>query len=289
MDLQTAVNCVRALNAYGLSIWYPWDIAAKAAAYSQLALSRDSLWDEHLATYHSGKSLDVNLTAGLTLRDDDMNGAYDRGEIAFSSSQDGDVCIDMFRDLDLISSDIHAVSASVTYMRNVTFSSPGSYIIFLTFSQAGGTMNITWFPPIVVGTNITFRGIVRDAYGNNIAGAKVTMKNLRTGDEINATVDQAHYTFSVFYPVWMMNGDNLKLVATADGRSTTFEVKFEYIGSNLVWIDFYIPATNATDGEASLFGDYWPLVLIPIATLIMEIVLLALILRGEKTRRRRVK
>jgi len=285
LDLTNAVNCVRATNAHGLSIWYPWEMGSRSGAYSQLALSRDSLWNEHLASYHNGTSLDINLTASLTLQDRNSDGLIDNGELKYSASANGQVRVDTYLDDGLISGNLYAVTSSVTYVRNISFPTPGAYIIYLTYRQTAGALNITSFPTILVGANITFRGEVRDIYGNAVTSAKVTMSNLRTGEEINATMAQGLYTVVAFYPVWMSNGDTLRVVAMAEGGTITFETTFAYRGRSLFWRDIYLPAEGVAPPSGSVFGSFWPLAVVPLIALALEVILIVSVLRKEKSRR----
>ena len=298
MDLPSAVNCVKARNAHGLSLWYPWSMGPRQRNYEELALSRDSLWDEYLKTYHNSTPVSVSFTASLTGEDRNMDGVLDTARIQYRPSGSGDVYVDSYVDGGQLTNNWRHVSAGQVYQENISLLGPGAYDFYLSLHQTIGMVNATAFTDFLVTAPMTIRGYVRDIYGNTVDGATVTIRNLRTDAVIMNATAHGLYEFSFVYPVWLVSGDRVRLEALKDVRNASFELTVNYDGGGVYWVNLYLEPVTAEPGPAPSFLErYWPLVAFPIAAIVAEIVLIFLMTRRlaagmravrDKNRRRTV-
>jgi len=288
MNLTSAVNCVKARNATGLSLWYPWTMGSKMKDYGQLALSQDSLWDEHLKTYHNSTRPRVAFTATLTPEDLNSDMRLDNARILFSASGNGDVIIDEYVGGSLLASFAYSISAGAYYTENISLPYPGIYDFYLYFRQTQGTINSTSFRDVQATAVLRIHGTVRDSSGNPVDGATVRITNLRTGQNVTTSTSSGSYAIDVVYPVWIKNGDRLKVEADEGGRSASLEFTLRYQGFGSFIVDLYLG--EGADGErdgTSLFGPYWPMALFLTVSLVFEWILLGFLLFRKKGARGR--
>jgi hypothetical protein len=288
IDLSNAVNCVRAANATGLSLWYPWAMGSKQKTYEELALSRDSLWDEHLETYHNWTQQHVAFDASLALEDRNSDSRLDNARLLFQSSAAGMVIVDVNVEGLLHASQTYPVLAGVHYTRNISLAIPGVYDFFLYFRQSQGTINATSFRNVQVTLTLTFEGTIRDSFGNPIDGATVTVENMRTGQNVTTTSLLGHYSIDVVYPIWVRNGDTVRVEASEGARFSQLEFTLQYGGRGSYLADLYLPlVSDGQNYDTSLFGSYWFPVLMVVISLAIQIALWVLLVLGIGTKRRR--
>jgi len=283
MSLDNAVNCVKARNATGLSLWYPWTMGSKMKDYGQLALSQDSLWDEHLKTYHNSTRHRVAFTATLTPEDLNSDLRLDNARVLFQASESGDIVVDEYVGGSILATFTYTVSMGVNYTENISLPNPGIYDFYLYFRQAQGTINSTSFRDIQATAMLRIQGTVRDSSGKPVDGATVRVTNLRTGQNMTTSASGGIYAIDVVYPVWIENGDRLIVEADEGGRSASLEFTLRYHGPGPFIVDLYLGegAEEGHDGT-SLFGPYWPVAMLLIASLIIEWILLGILLFRKK-------
>jgi hypothetical protein len=288
MNLDSAVNCVKAKNATGLSLWYPWTMGSKMKDYGLLALSQDSLWDEYLRTYHNSTRPHVAFTATLTPEDLDSDLRLDNARILFRASGDGVVIVDEYVAGSLLASFTYSVSSGVYYTDNFSLPYPGIYDFYLYFRQAQDMINATSFLNIQATAVLSIHGTVRDSSGSPVDGATVRVTNLRTGQNVTAVASTGSYAIDVVYPIWIENGDRLKVEADEGGRSASLEFTLSYQGSGSFIVDLYLEENaGESRGGTSLFGPYWSVALLLSASLVFELILVGFLLFGKKSSRGR--
>jgi len=287
MNLANARNCVKARNATGLSLWYPWTMGSRMNDYGELALSRDSLWDEHLKTYHNSTSIRVGFNATLTTEDLNSDSRLDNARIVFHAMGDGDVIIDEYIGGSLLATlDYHAMSGVYNTV-DIPMPYPGIYDFFLYLRQTMGTINSTSFRDVKATAILTIHGMIRDSSGNPVDGATVRAINARTGQNMTTTTINGSYSIGVVFPIWIVNGDRLIVEATEGGRSASLEFTLDYLGFGPLIIDLYIRDDLDGQGNASLFGPYWPLASLLIVSLVIESILLTVLVFRKRSARRK--
>ena len=255
MDLATAVNCVKARNATGLSLWYQWTISGtKLREYGDLAMSKDGLWDEHLRTYHNTTRPDVPFQATLVPEDLDSDTRLDNARLTFASSQAGTVVVDQYLDEMVISTFTYQTSQGVQYVNNISLPSPGTYDFYLYFRQSQGIMNATSFLDLQATVTLTFIGLISNQFGTPVNQANVTITNLRTGQTLTTFASDGLYSVAAIYPVWIRQGDTVRIEASKDGHNAFLEFSLQYMGVNSFQTDLYLDAGfgGGTDGGSPL-------------------------------------
>ena len=222
-DNPSPTNGVHAANAHGMSLFFPpvWG----GLEYAQLALSRDSAWDEFLATYALGSRPRVALWANATSEDTNADGRRDTLVLAYTPAANGTVQVDVYREAAYLFSREYAGVGNRT--DEVRYPSPlgGLYRIGVYLLVGGKIQNLTLAEDLPIEELIAFRGNVTGPGGARLDGALVTVTNLRTNASVSATASAGAYEILVVFPTWFRAGDPLRLeVSVGDRRaSVTFD------------------------------------------------------------------
>ncbi len=281
LNISNPVNCVKAEDAHGLSLWYPWSLGSKQSAYEGLEFSQDSLWDEHLRTYRNWTSDSVQFTATLITSDENLDDRIDTATILTNATEDGSVFLDVYQDDGYFLTTSFSLMAGIAHQTMVTMPTAAKYDFYLTFRQQDSTVNATSFTDIVISANLTIRGHVRTTSGLHLDQAVVTLRNLRTNETLMSTSIQGIYTFIISYPQWVRNDDVLVLTAVKDNMSSARQFTIIYHGQSLYWIDLFLESSNGVNvPEQSIFGDDWPILAILLVAIIFELLILLWIIRS---------
>ncbi|MEK6851303.1 MAG: hypothetical protein AABY30_02060, partial [Candidatus Thermoplasmatota archaeon] len=208
-DNPSPTNGVHAANAHGMSLFFP--ALGGNPEYAQLALSRDSRWDEFLATYALGTRPQVGLWGNATTEDTDGDGRRDTIALSYTPAGDGTIAVDVYR------GDVYVLSREHAGVGNRTeetwFASPvgGFYRLTVYLFGGGKVQNLTTLTGLVIEELVAFRGNVTGEGGARLEGAVVTLTNLRTNATASDTVEAGAYAISVVYPTWFRAGDPLRL------------------------------------------------------------------------------
>lgn len=286
MNLANAINCVKARNATGLSLWYPWSMGSRMKDYGELALSKDSLWDEHLRTYHNSTRPDVGFTATLTPEDLNSDSRRDNARIVYRALGSGQVVVDEYAGGPLIASLTYPASPGVYYTVNVSLPYPDIYDFYLYFRQAGTTVNSTSFRDIQATAILRIQGTVRDYSGNPVDGAMVKVTNARTGENVTTSTAGGFYSIDVVFPIWIENGDGVVVAAEDGERSASLSFTLDYQGSGSFTVDLYL-RDDVNGHGTSLFGPYWPIALLLIVSFAFEFAFVSFLIfrrRGPRSR-----
>ncbi len=282
LNISNPVNCVKAEDAHGLALWYPWSLGSKQTAYEGLEFSRDSLWDEYLGYYHNWTNGTVQFTATLTISDENLDGRNDTATIISNATEDGSVFLDIYQDENHFLTTSFGLTAGVAHQTTVTLPVAAKYDFYLAFRQQYSTVNATSFTGIVISTNLTIRGIIRITTGMRIDGALVTLTNQRTNITLTSTSTQGIYTFIISYPEWVRNEDILVVTADKDGKTSTKQFTVSYHGQSLIWVDLFLEPPDGVDSpEQSIFGDNWPILVLLLVAIILELLILLWIIRSS--------
>lgn len=230
-DNEQDQNGIRLIDAHGIALSYP--TTQIFTSYSDLAFSKDTLWDEYLDYYStSGKVVSVLEVVGANL---DLNGDLlnDTMTIILTSEINGTIEYEVHRADEFIKE----ASLNITSLvpEAITYSPvvPGFYdYYFFLLNEAGYLRNyktimssemsrdpIQYVRALHVESMVAVHGMVEDEDGNYLVGASISMKNNETLEVLQTTTNESGYSFEIVFPRWMQPGDTIELNATYEGRT----------------------------------------------------------------------
>lgn len=229
-DNEQDLNQVRLIDAHGISLSYP--TTQVLITYSDLALSKDTLWDEYLDYYWTSGRNVSSLEAIGTNQDSNGDNLNDTMVVTLTSGIDGRVEYEIFRHTELVREGSLAVSAGAPEIIIYSPPIPGFYNYhFFLFNDTGYLRNYTTIPSsemsrdpvthegaLCVESVISVHGMVKDENGNNLAGATVLMRNNETSEVLEGATNESGYSFEIVFPRWMQVGDAIDINATFEGR-----------------------------------------------------------------------
>ncbi|MFQ5909192.1 MAG: clostripain-related cysteine peptidase [Thermoplasmata archaeon] len=229
-DNEQDLKGVRLVDAHGISLSYP--TTQVIATYSDLAFSKDTLWDEYLDYYRTSGKMVSSLEVTGSNQDSNGDLLNDTMTVTLTSEIDGLVEYEVYRFNDLVKEDSFAIAAGIPESLVYSPSIPGYYnYFFFLFNDTGYLRNYTtimssdmsrdpilYVNALCVESMITVQGVVRDEKGNNLEGATVIMRNNETSEVLEATANESGYSFEITFPKWMQAGDSIDLNASHGGR-----------------------------------------------------------------------
>lgn len=254
---------IRLIDAHGIALSYP--TTQIFISYSDLAFSKDTLWDEYLDHYStSGKADSVLEVAGAN---HDLNGDLlnDTMIVTLTSEINGTVEYEIYRSNEFITEASLSVTALVPETITHSPAVPGFYDFhFLLLNGTGYLRNYTTVmssemsrDPILypqalhVESMIAVQGKVKDEDGNDLVGANVSMKSRETFDVLQIMTNESGYSFEIIFPRWMQPGDMIELNATYEGGigGLSFRVPSNPLGMSY---DVIINLSDTDSGQLDL-------------------------------------
>ena len=215
-DNPSPTNGVHAANAHGMSLYF-FPLGGNLE-YMRLALSRDSLWDEFLATFSLGSRPQVPWAVEVVALDGDSDGLDETVRIRDTPGANGTVSIDVYRDGAYVLSREWFAVANRTDEVSIPFALGGIYEVTAYLFAGGDLQNVSTQGSLEIQETVTFRGRVTGADGAPLDGAAVTITNERTGETAQGTVQGGAYAIPVVYPTWFRDGDPVRIDVVAGDR-----------------------------------------------------------------------
>ncbi len=221
-DSPAPVNGVSARHAHGLAIWFP--DAAGEPAYPNLALSRAAGWDAFLAVYRAGTPTPIPV--GATVRSVDtsapLDGLADVIRVDARPPMNGTIFVFFFEGSNILAARQVLAVANQTQTLNLTSSHPGLFNVTILYYVGAELFDLEAVNNLTIEARYRFQGTVKDIAGRPLAGATVTLQNLRTARAVSATTNASGgYTVDAIVPDFFLDGDTLVLAASYGGRTTS--------------------------------------------------------------------
>ncbi|MFQ6128053.1 MAG: clostripain-related cysteine peptidase [Thermoplasmata archaeon] len=237
-DNEQDLKGVRLIDAHGVSLSYP--TTQVLTTYTDLAFSKDTLWDEFLDYYSTPGKVVSSLDVLGSNQDSNGDLLNDTMTVTLTSEIDGYVEYEIHRSNESVKEGSFEVTAgepeTIIYNPFV----PGFYnYYFFLFNDTGYLRNYTtimssemsrdpilYVKALCVESIIAVHGAVRNEKGNNLVGATVLMKNGETSETLETTTNESGYSFEIIFPRWMQARDAIEINATYKGRigGVTFRV-----------------------------------------------------------------
>src|SRR3990172_6670236 len=221
-DNPDPVNNVRATHAHGLSLFFPSGFPP--SGYFDLQLSQNSSCDSFLATYGGGVPVVLDLRANTSAEDLDADGFDDLLRVTATPSVGGVVAVEVTGPRWSVSREIPAAAGEeVTFL--IAPPLPGAYDVAVYLFEYGpppwgDLRNLLRPGTLGIEAMHTFSGTV--TVGGAPAEGTVTLRNLRSVEELTVPVTGGAFSTSVVSPTWIADGDALRVVARTGGREMSF-------------------------------------------------------------------
>jgi len=215
-DNPSPANGVHAANAHGMSLYF-FPVGGNPE-YLRLALSRDSLWDEFLATFSTGSRPQVAWSVEVAAVDGDSDGLDESLRLSATAGANGTGSVDVYCDGAYVASREWFAVENRTDNVSMAFSVGGICDVTAYLFAGGVLQNVTARGGLAVEEIVTFRGRVNGSDGRPVDGAAVTITNERTGEVAQGTTEDGAYAVSVVYPTWFREGDPIRIDIVAGDR-----------------------------------------------------------------------